>query len=103
MHTSAPAADPTSAPIAAPTGRAPYVAVTITAETRPSISPGVTACRSVVVLIVQSKGPAPIKKKLRAASPGDGTQIVSTITSAEASPASGPITTTLPNGSVLVI
>ena len=46
--------------MAAPTGRDPYVAVTITAETRPSISPGVTACRSVVVLIVQSSGPAPI-------------------------------------------
>src|SRR3954451_25309367 len=70
----------------------------MTDDTRPSISPGVTACRSVVVLIVQSSGPAPIKKKLSAASPGDGIQIVSTITSAEASPASGPITTTLPNG-----
>ena len=61
------------------------------ADTRPSKSEGVTIWRSVVVPIVHRIGPTPIRKKLSPASAGVGIQIVDTITSAAASPASGPI------------
>ena len=56
-----------AAPISAPTGRAPKVAVRITADTRPSMALGVTAWRSVVVAMVQRMGPAPNRKRARPA------------------------------------
>ena len=52
---------PTAAPIAAPTGRAPYAVMPI-AETRPSSSGGVTVWRSVAVLMTHTIGPTPIRK-----------------------------------------
>ncbi len=52
-----------------------------------------------VVPIVHRIGPTPIRKKLSPASTGVGIQIVETMTSAAARPASGPITITTPNGS----
>ena len=64
------------------------------AETRPSIAPGVTVCRRVVVLITQRIGPTPIRKKLDAASGKVGIQIVKTMTSAATSPISGQATLT---------
>ncbi len=42
------------------------------ADTRPSSDGGVTAWRRVVVLITHRIGPAPSRKKLLAASNGDG-------------------------------
>ena len=73
------------------------------AETRPSAWPGVTAWRSVVVLIVQSIGPAPIRKKQSPASQGDGIQIVRAMTSAAARPVSGPRVMTVPNATARAI
>ncbi len=69
------------------------------ADTRPSRCDGVTVCRRVVVLITQRMGPTPIRKKLSAARPNDGAQMVSSITTAATSPVTGPIATTAPNGS----
>lgn len=69
------------------------------ADTRPSRCEGVTVCRRVVVLITHKMGPTPIRKKLSAARPNDGAQIVSTITSAARSPVTGPTAMTTPNGS----
>ena len=61
-HAPTPRVDATPAPTTAPTGAAPVVAVTITADTLPSIDCGVTACRKVMVVIDQTIGPAPIRK-----------------------------------------
>ncbi len=69
------------------------------ADARPSRCDGVTVCRSVVMLIAHRIGPTPMTKKLAAASPKDGAQMVTTIRSAAASPATGPIAMTTPNGS----
>src|SRR5712691_3948405 len=69
------------------------------AETRPSSARGVTVWRSVAVLITHTIGPAPTRKKLSAASTGDGVQIVVNITRAAAKPAMGPSAITRPNGS----
>ena len=83
-------------PTAAPMGLAPWASVNI-ADTRPSRCAGVTACRSVPVAMTQIAGPAPIRKKLKAASQAEGTQSVRSIATAEASPHSGPIATSAPN------
>src|SRR5919109_744700 len=69
------------------------------AETRPSSEGGVTLWRSVAVAITQTIGPAPMKKKLRAASGADGVQIVATMNSAATNPATGPSAITRPNDS----
>jgi len=63
----------------------------MTAETRPKSAPGVTACRKLVVEIVQGTGPAPIRKKLDPASQAEGMRIVSSMAKAEATPAIGPM------------
>src|SRR6266850_5763754 len=67
------------------------------AETRPSSDGGGTDCRNVVVEITHRIGPAPSRKKLSAASHGEGMKIVSTITLAAAKPATGPSPITVPN------
>ena len=64
------------------------------ADTRPSSARGVTVWRSVAVLMTHTMGPAPIRKKLDAASHGDGVQMVSSISSAATRPAIGPSTIT---------
>ena len=56
------------------------------AETRPSSEGGVTDCRSVVVEITHRIGPTPSRKKLRPASHGVGTIVVSAITAAATKP-----------------
>ncbi len=87
----------TDAPIAAPIGRAPKVAVMIKAETRPSIALGVTACLNVIVEIVQMIGPTPNRKKLAPTSWMEGTQRVASITLAAQRPANGPSRINVPN------
>src|SRR5206468_7192222 len=76
---SAPYTAPRSPPRAAPIGRAP-VAVMLIADARPSRSRGVTVWRSVAVLMTQTIGPTPTRKKLSPARTAAGIQIVSTIT-----------------------
>src|SRR5882724_2230283 len=68
------------------------------AETRPNSRGGVTDWRKVVVLITHRIGPAPSRKKLRPASRGDGTNVVSAMTAAAAKPVTGPSPITVPNG-----
>ena len=82
-------------------GREPYIAMLI-ADTRPRSRSGVTIWRSVVVLIVHMIGPTPIRKKLSPASAGVGIQSVDIMTRAAASPAMGPITITMQNGSARI-
>ncbi|CAM5207528.1 hypothetical protein BTHI11S_03247 [Bosea thiooxidans] len=88
----------TKAPIAAPIGLAPKVAVMISAETRPSIACGVTAWRSVMVVIDHRIGPAPNRKKLSPASRTVGNHRVRSMTRAAQKPPSGPITIIAPKG-----
>ena len=66
------------------------------AETRPSSDGGVTDWRSVVVEITHRIGPTPSRKKLRPASSGEGTSIVSAITPAATKPVTGPRPITVP-------
>src|SRR5450756_1663452 len=68
------------------------------AETRPNSRGGVTDCRKVVVEITQRSGPAPSRKKLKAASAGAGTIVVSAITKAATKPVTGPSPITVPKG-----
>jgi hypothetical protein len=67
------------------------------AETRPSRRGGVTDWRNVVVEITHRIGPTPSRKKLKAASQGEGTSTVSAITTAATKPVTGPRPTTVPN------
>src|SRR5205807_4353998 len=66
------------------------------AETRPSNDGGVTDCRSVVVEITHRIGPTPSRKKLKPASHGVGTIVVSAITTAATKPVTGPSPITVP-------
>src|ERR1700743_2309115 len=67
------------------------------AETRPSSRDGVTDWRRVVVEITQRIGPTPSRKKLKAASHGEGTSTVSALTTAATKTTLGPRPTTVPN------
>src|ERR1700738_3919139 len=67
------------------------------AETRPSSRGGVTDCRKVVVEITHRIGPTPSRKKLTAASYGEGTKVVIAITAAATKPVTGPSPITVPN------
>ena len=64
---------------------------------------GVTACRSVVVLITHRIGPTPSRKKPRPARAALGTMLVSASTMAATSPVTGPSAITVPNGSHRII
>src|SRR5262249_5599631 len=66
------------------------------ADTRPSKRGGVTDCRNVVVEITHRIGPAPSRKKLKPASSGVGTIVVSAITPAATKPVTGPSPITVP-------
>ena len=99
IQASGPSAAAINAAIAEPIGRAPNVAVVISADTRPSMAAGVTTWRNVVELMTHKTGPAPIRKKLSVASTIDGIHKVSTITREAASPLMGPMTMLTPNGS----
>src|SRR6476646_9098355 len=68
------------------------------ADTRPSRLGGVTDWRKVVVEITHRIGPAPSRKKLKAASHGAGMNVVSAITPAATKPVTGPSAITVPNG-----
>src|SRR5205814_9647644 len=68
------------------------------AETRPSSDGGVTDCRKVVVEITHRIGPTPSRKKLKAASHGDETKVVSAMTEAATKPVTGPSPITVPKG-----
>src|SRR4051795_6785037 len=69
------------------------------AETRPSSDGGVTDCRNVVVEITHRIGPTPSRKKLKPASSGVGTIVVSAITAAATKPVTGPSPITVPKAS----
>ena len=69
------------------------------ADTRPNSLGGVTDWRNVVVLITQRIGPAPSRKKLKPASHGVGTNVVSAITAAATRPVTGPSPITVPKAS----
>ena len=69
------------------------------AETRPNSRGGVTDCRNVVVLITHKIGPTPSRKKLKAASHGVGSKVVSAMTAAATKPVTGPRPITVPKGS----
>ena len=73
------------------------------ADARPSRVAGVTVCRSVAVLMTQMIGPVPSSKKPSPASHATGIQIVSTMRTDAANPATGPSTITRPNGSARMI
>src|SRR5258705_9415812 len=68
------------------------------ADPRPSSRGGVTACRNVVVLITHRIGPAPSRKRLRAASHGVGIHVVNAIIVivAATKPVTGPSPITVP-------
>ena len=66
------------------------------AETRPSSDGGVTDWRKVVVEITHRIGPTPSRKKLKPASNGVGTIVVSAITAAATKPVTGPSPITVP-------
>src|SRR5436853_7867466 len=66
------------------------------ADTRPNSLGGVTDWRNVVVLITQRIGPTPSRKKLKPASHGVGTIVVSAITTAATKPGTGPSPITVP-------
>lgn len=103
IHHSAPPIVARTAPIRAPKGRAPAVAIVITADTRPRMFTGVTDCLRVVVLIVQVIGPAPSRKNAVRGKPMNGGQIEAVETIEARIPTIGPMTTTRPNGSFLPV
>src|SRR5947207_16005497 len=72
------------------------------ADTLPSRRGGVTDCRKVVVLITHRIGPAPSRKKLKPASAGLGSNVVSAIILAATNPVTGPSPITTPNGKRLI-
>jgi hypothetical protein len=93
-----PHAVPTAPPSAAPIGRAPALTVRNTADTRPSIAEAVTLCRSVVVVMVQTIGPAPNRKNDSAASDAAGTTSVAAMAAAATTATAGPTWIARPNG-----
>src|SRR6201999_3419696 len=72
------------------------------AETRPSRRGGVTDCRSVVVEITHRIGPEPGRRKLKPASSGVGTIVVSAITPAATNPVTGPSPITVPKENLFI-
>ena len=89
---------PTQPPRAAPMGRAPALTVRKTEETRPSMAWGVTCWRKVVVLMDQTMGPEPSRKKHSAARAALGHSKVAARHAAAANPATGPSCTARPKG-----
>jgi predicted ester cyclase len=92
----APHLSPMKPPSEAPIGRAPVLTARKIAETRPNMTEGVTVCRKVVDVIVQTIGPTPNRKKEAPATQALGSRIVATIVSAASTEIVGPTKTARP-------